>query len=731
MTISSSTRKAGPFTGNGTATTFPFTFKVFQASDLLVVRLNTSTFVESTLVLNTDYTVALNQNQNTNPGGSIVLGAVLATGFTLTATSDIQNLQPTDLTNQGGFYPTVINDALDRATIQIQQIQEEVDRSLKYPISDPVSGAVLPSVGARSTTVLAFDENGEPVAGPSIASVGTVAGNIASINAVADDIANIDIAAENVTDINNFADVYQGAKTTDPTLRNNGSALRAGDMYFNTTVNEIRAYSGTVWVAGTAGTMAVQRFDGTGSATAFTLATAPAGENNTQVYINGVYQQKDSYAVSGVTLTFDSAPPAGTGNIEVVTISTLALGATDSSLVTFLPSGAGAAQRTAQSKMRESPSVVDQGADPTGGSNSSAAFARARAITNRYFIPPGTYVLNASPDPFLDCFTSANGVTLVVNGVSYDCSNAFAGPLRFVAASAVKTNIVHAKTGNVIQYWQDGSPGTATGFYRGLAFTTDSHWVQAQPATNGGSVDMLMQRSTANADPGGNRFNATFEEALDRWNYSYATTASGAPNFDSFLLIYAGTSPSLAFPGLPLLMNQGWKLQTRAGGALKLSYAPTSATVATLQDDTSGNVLQTTTRSYQRIAGTYHNTLLDTPSYKESPSRWGGSFGDLMPDAFPVNKTLFTLTGATRYTVIGTLRVACVASGGGAGQYRETRFVHDGTTLTLTDVVNTITNFTATIAMSGSNIQFQGAYGGGLGGGYNVSVSVEWCHVGR
>lgn len=139
MTISSSTRKAGPFTGNGTATTFPFTFKVFQASDLLVVRLNTSTFVESPLVLNTDYTVALNQNQNTNPGGSIVLGSVLATGFTLTATSDIQNLQPTDLTNQGGFYPTVINDALDRATIQIQQIAERIGRAIGLPLSSTVN----------------------------------------------------------------------------------------------------------------------------------------------------------------------------------------------------------------------------------------------------------------------------------------------------------------------------------------------------------------------------------------------------------------------------------------------------------------------------------------------------------------------------------------------------------------------------------------------------------------
>lgn len=149
MTISSTTRKAGPFIGNGSASSFPFTFKVFQASDLLVVQLDTTFDVESTLVLNTNYTVSLNANQNTNPGGTVTLSAgALAAGYTLTITSDIDNLQPTDLTNQGGFYPTVINDALDRATIQIQQLQVESDRSIKVPVSSTV-GTNLPTPQAN------------------------------------------------------------------------------------------------------------------------------------------------------------------------------------------------------------------------------------------------------------------------------------------------------------------------------------------------------------------------------------------------------------------------------------------------------------------------------------------------------------------------------------------------------------------------------------------------------
>jgi len=61
----------------------------------------------------------------------------------------------------------------------------------------------------------------------------------------------------------------------------------------------------------------VQNFTGTGSQTVFTLSSASSGENFTFVYINGVYQQKNTYTVSGTTLTFSQAPPL-TSSIEVM-----------------------------------------------------------------------------------------------------------------------------------------------------------------------------------------------------------------------------------------------------------------------------------------------------------------------------------------------------------------------------------------------------------------------------
>lgn len=64
----------------------------------------------------------------------------------------------------------------------------------------------------------------------------------------------------------------------------------------------------------------VDTFNGDGSTTGFTLTTEPATKNNLQIYIDGVYQAKANYSTSGTTLTFTTAPPTGTSNIEVTHI---------------------------------------------------------------------------------------------------------------------------------------------------------------------------------------------------------------------------------------------------------------------------------------------------------------------------------------------------------------------------------------------------------------------------
>ena len=96
----------------------------------------------------------------------------------------------------------------------------------------------------------------DPAVGPGASPDGylvTVYNNIADIQSVAAIDDDITIVADNVADITNFADVYQGPKASDPALRNDGSALQAGDLYFNTADSLMKVYSGTAWIGAYAG----------------------------------------------------------------------------------------------------------------------------------------------------------------------------------------------------------------------------------------------------------------------------------------------------------------------------------------------------------------------------------------------------------------------------------------------------------------------------------------------
>jgi hypothetical protein len=472
MTISSTNRRAGPYSGNGSQTAFPFSFKVFQASDMLVVKVQVSTNIETTLTLTTDYTVALNADQNSNAGGNINLVTALPTGYKLVVSSKVEYLQETDLTNQGGFYPEVITDALDRLTIEAQQLKEGLDRAAQLPITSEADAAALVAdivriadsadnldtvatnitnvntvatnitnvntvagISSNVTTVAGIASNVTTVAGIST-NVTSVAGNATNINAVAGNATNINAVNSNSTNINAVAgnstniNAVNSNSTNINTCATNISAIidaptqaanaassaaaaaasaasgmysavqdksanytvvaaDAGDLIRVTTtsgavtitlpligstgitdgfkiavvkwtsdsnaVNIARSGSNTIngatsaqigsqysqiifvadaetstWFASQTGLGAtninVDVFSGNASTTAFTLSSDPSSKNNTYVSISGVYQAKSTYSVSGTTLTFSTAPPTGTSNIEVVYGTPLAIG---------------------------------------------------------------------------------------------------------------------------------------------------------------------------------------------------------------------------------------------------------------------------------------------------------------------------------------------------------------------------------------------------------------------
>lgn len=162
MTISSASRKAGPFLGNGVTASFPFLFKVFQASDLQVIKTGVAG-TDAVLTLNSDYSVVLNADQNASPGGTITYplsGTKLATGEKLTATGVLATLQGTHITNGGNFFANNIEDQMDYLTILTQQLVEQTSRALLGSTTDAAPVLSLGTAAQRAGKFVAFDVNG-------------------------------------------------------------------------------------------------------------------------------------------------------------------------------------------------------------------------------------------------------------------------------------------------------------------------------------------------------------------------------------------------------------------------------------------------------------------------------------------------------------------------------------------------------------------------------------------
>lgn len=111
--------------------------------------------------------------------------------------------------------------------------------------------------------------------------------------------------------------------TTSAAVLTLGSPAQAGDTL------TVVAYNQKVGN----GNLAVNSFTGDGSTTDFTLTVTPEDENNTQLYIDGVYQSKSTYTINGTTLSLASAPASaaaieisiGTRELSLNTASGLAL----------------------------------------------------------------------------------------------------------------------------------------------------------------------------------------------------------------------------------------------------------------------------------------------------------------------------------------------------------------------------------------------------------------------
>ncbi len=156
------------YAGNGSSTEFAFNFPLpgDDTSDLTVILRLVSTGVPVTLTETTHYTVTATNNEFAS-GGTVTTVATYSSDYTLTIRRDSPDTQEADITTDSGVLrKAVLEGAIDKNTMLIQQQQTDLNRTPGFPASDPTSSlGYWPNSIDRKGLVAAFDSTtGAPTA---------------------------------------------------------------------------------------------------------------------------------------------------------------------------------------------------------------------------------------------------------------------------------------------------------------------------------------------------------------------------------------------------------------------------------------------------------------------------------------------------------------------------------------------------------------------------------------
>ena len=209
MTVTS-TISRNDYLGTGTLDTYDFTFRVFQAEDLLVTTRDLSD-VETTLVLDVDYTVEGVGNES----GTITLTAGnLTDGYHLTVRRVCELIQETDIRNQGPYYPELHENELDRCRMIDQQLQDSIDRSMR--LAETVSGCsvILPIPDAFK--VLRWNATEDALENATMATTGEV--SLPSTSGVAIYDGNLSFLTREIVGVSGVQVVNGTGLAGDPTI---------------------------------------------------------------------------------------------------------------------------------------------------------------------------------------------------------------------------------------------------------------------------------------------------------------------------------------------------------------------------------------------------------------------------------------------------------------------------------------------------------------------------------
>jgi len=156
LTVSSLNTK-NSYNGDGSATSFAYQFPIHSTAELTVIE-RAANGTETIKSLGSHYSIT----DNGAAGGNVVFGSAPASGVTVVLLRNTNLTQEVDYIENDAFPAETHEAAIDKLTLQIQEAQEELDRSIKLSRSNTISSTEF-TLGStdRAGKMLGFDNSGE------------------------------------------------------------------------------------------------------------------------------------------------------------------------------------------------------------------------------------------------------------------------------------------------------------------------------------------------------------------------------------------------------------------------------------------------------------------------------------------------------------------------------------------------------------------------------------------
>lgn len=155
--------------GNDVNVDFDFAFKIFVQTDIEVSKILNSTGVATLLTLGVDYSVDFDSAAEEGTVTYTVAPTALQDSF-------IKRVLPQDqqskLPIEGGMPETTVENMIDKNTLLVQDMQEQVGRSITFAETSEVTGVVIPDPEAN--TFLGWNAAGDDLENKTLSDVGTL-----------------------------------------------------------------------------------------------------------------------------------------------------------------------------------------------------------------------------------------------------------------------------------------------------------------------------------------------------------------------------------------------------------------------------------------------------------------------------------------------------------------------------------------------------------------------------